>query len=63
MHYIYIVVALLGIWPSYLTDLLSPRLIRAVEAKINVRNSYNGARCCLNSDAGSHGCKPSSLND
>ena len=30
-----------GTQPSYLTDLLSPRLVGAVEARINVRCSYS----------------------
>ena len=29
-----------GTWPSYLTDLLSLRLVRVVRARINVRSSY-----------------------
>jgi len=31
-----------GTWSSYLTDLLSLSLVVTVEARINVRSSYNG---------------------
>ena len=31
----------LGTWPSYLTNLLSLRLVGAVGTRINVRNSYS----------------------
>ena len=33
-----------GTWPIYLTDLLSPKLVGVIRARINVRNSYSDWR-------------------
>lgn len=51
----------MGIWSSFLTDLLSPELVGVIGTRIHVRSySQWGAHCYLDSNLGSHGCKPSS---